>query len=118
MIYINSNHTNWDEILPYVIFAYNSSGQELTGRNPFYRTYGREARLPVNVPIGAETSINSSIGSDDPIAVAINLEMARREVRARLKQVQERQKELYDSKHKTAVEFNPRDEVLVLGKAG
>jgi hypothetical protein len=108
-MYINSTHTNWDEILPYVTFAYNSSRQESTGRTPFYLTYGREARLPVDVAIGARPSI----GSNDPLLVARNLETAREEVRTRLEQIQERQKELYDAKHREALEFIPGQEVLV-----
>jgi hypothetical protein len=107
-MYINSTHTNWDEILPYVTFAY-SSRQESTGRTPFYLTYGREARLPVDVAIGA----TPSIGSNDPLTVARNLETAREEVRTRLEQVQERQKGLYDAKHREALEFIPGEEVLV-----
>ncbi len=83
---INSTHTNWDEILPYVTFAYNSSMQESTGRTPFYLTYGREERLPVGVAMGVRTSI----GSNYPMTVTRNLETARRVVSGRLAQVQER----------------------------
>ena len=108
-MYINSSPTNWDEILPYVTFAYNSSRQESTGRSPFFLMYGREARLPVDVTMG----VGTSVGTNDPLTVARNLETARREVSTRLKLVQDRQKELYDAKHRAAVDFSPGDEVLV-----
>ncbi len=35
-MYVNSKHTNWDEILPYITFAYNTSRQESTEKTPFY----------------------------------------------------------------------------------
>ena len=98
-MYINGTHTNWDEILPYVTFAYNSSRQESTGKAPFYLTYGREARLQVDVTMGVCTTI----GLDDPQTVARNLETARREVGARLEQVQARQKRLYDAKQLNSI---------------
>ena len=48
-MYVDSNHSNWDEILPYITFAYNTSRQESTGRTPFFLVYGREAVLPIDV---------------------------------------------------------------------
>ena len=47
-MYVNSKHTDWDEILPYITFAYNTSRQGSTGKTPFYLIYGREARLPMD----------------------------------------------------------------------
>ena len=36
----------WDEKLPYVLFAYRASQQASTGESPFYLVYGRDPRLP------------------------------------------------------------------------
>ena len=38
--------TDWDQRLPYVLFAYRSSLQESTKESPFYLLYGRDPRLP------------------------------------------------------------------------
>ena len=108
-IYINNTHSNWDDILPYITFAYNSSVQESTGRTPFYLLYGREARLPVDVVMG----VHAGAGTSDPKTLTRNLEIARVEVRHMLKQVQEKQKQLYDAKRRLAPEFEPGEEVLV-----
>ena len=43
-MYVNSKHTNWDEILPHITFAYNTSRQESTGKTPFYLIYFGEKR--------------------------------------------------------------------------
>ena len=73
-MYVNSKHTNWDEILPYITFAYNTSRQESTEKTPFY---------------------------------------LREEVGKRLIEVQERQKQRYDARHRPAEEFQQGEEELV-----
>ena len=42
-MYISTNHNIWDQILPFVTFAYNTSREESTGYIPFYLMYGRDA---------------------------------------------------------------------------
>lgn len=37
---------DWDERLPYVLFAYRTSRQESTQESPFYLLYGRDPQLP------------------------------------------------------------------------
>jgi hypothetical protein len=108
-MYINKQHTNWDEILPYITFAYNSSRQESTGRSPFFLIYGREARLPVDVMMGVGTMREPT----DAETMAKRLELAREEVSIQLGRVQEKQKERYDMGHQVAKEFQPGEEVLV-----
>ncbi|UYV73857.1 hypothetical protein LAZ67_11001152 [Cordylochernes scorpioides] len=41
-MYIDERHQNWDEILPFVTFAYNSSIQDTTGYSPYFLIHGRE----------------------------------------------------------------------------
>uniref|UniRef100_A0A6G5AC55 Putative tick transposon n=1 Tax=Rhipicephalus microplus TaxID=6941 RepID=A0A6G5AC55_RHIMP len=36
-MYVDTEHKNWDQILPYVTFAYNTARQETTGMTPFSR---------------------------------------------------------------------------------
>ncbi|GFU79377.1 transposon Ty3-I Gag-Pol polyprotein [Trichonephila clavipes] len=43
-MYVDVEQKNWDEILPFVTFAYNTAKQETTGFTPFYLLHGREAR--------------------------------------------------------------------------
>lgn len=38
---------NWDERLPYVLFAYRSSIQASTKESPFFLLYGRDPQLPI-----------------------------------------------------------------------
>lgn len=56
-MYVNDDHTNWDEVLPYVIFAYNTAPQETTGFTPFRLVHGREVTTMLDamlLPSGTE----------------------------------------------------------------
>ncbi|GBN48124.1 Transposon Ty3-I Gag-Pol polyprotein, partial [Araneus ventricosus] len=47
-MYVNIEQRNWDEILPFVTFAYNTAKQETTGSTPFYLLHGREAETTLD----------------------------------------------------------------------
>ncbi|GFU16812.1 hypothetical protein TNCV_923151 [Trichonephila clavipes] len=50
-MYVDVEQKNWDEILPFVTFAYNTAKQETTGFTPFYLLHGREAETtPTMLP--------------------------------------------------------------------
>lgn len=40
--YVASDHTDWDLILPFITFAYNTAPQATTNFSPFFLLYGRE----------------------------------------------------------------------------
>ncbi|UYV74134.1 hypothetical protein LAZ67_11002214 [Cordylochernes scorpioides] len=48
-MYVDVNQKNWDRILPFVTFAYNTAKQESTGFTPFFLVHGREAETPLDV---------------------------------------------------------------------
>ncbi|GBN65340.1 hypothetical protein AVEN_100055-1 [Araneus ventricosus] len=47
-MYVDVEQRNWDQILPFVTFAYNMARQETTGLTPFYLLYGREAETTLD----------------------------------------------------------------------
>ena len=44
--YVNEHHDNWDEYLPFVLFAYRTSVQSSVLETPFYLMHGRDPNLP------------------------------------------------------------------------
>ncbi|GFW90079.1 transposon Ty3-I Gag-Pol polyprotein [Trichonephila clavipes] len=47
-MFVDAEQKNWDEILPFVTFAYNTAKQETTGFTPFYFFHGREAETTLD----------------------------------------------------------------------
>ncbi|XP_045165454.2 uncharacterized protein LOC123529264 [Mercenaria mercenaria] len=47
--YVNDHHTNWDELLPYVMMAYRSCEHETTGLSPNLCMLGRETTCPLDI---------------------------------------------------------------------
>lgn len=47
--FVASNTKDWDEYLPYLLFAYREVPQESTGFSPFELLYGRRVRGPLDV---------------------------------------------------------------------
>ncbi|CAF2400326.1 unnamed protein product [Rotaria sp. Silwood2] len=48
--YVNQQQSDWDDYLPYVTFAYNTSKQSTTQMEPFKVMHGRDAILPFDTP--------------------------------------------------------------------
>ena len=46
---MSRNQKDWDEYLPYLLFAYREVPQETTGFSPFDLLYGRQVRGPLDV---------------------------------------------------------------------
>ena len=44
--FVNDTHDDWDNVLPFVLFAYRASINRMTGHAPFQLVFGTDARLP------------------------------------------------------------------------
>ncbi|GFY04116.1 integrase catalytic domain-containing protein [Trichonephila clavipes] len=47
-MYVDTEQKNWDEILPFVTFAYNTAEQEVTDFTPFYLLHVHKAKMTLN----------------------------------------------------------------------
>lgn len=50
--FVNEFQDNWDNLIPYMEFAYNDSVNLSTGVTPFYLTYGQHPRTPLAIARG------------------------------------------------------------------
>jgi len=108
-MYVNQHHRDWDDWLPYAVFAYNSSRQASTGYSPFYLLHGYEPRL-----------MSDPKDPNRKTTVAEHYErlhQAREAAVQATRQAQEGQKRQYD-KGRYEQEFNVGDMVWVHRQRG
>ena len=94
-MYVNDSHKDWDLILPYVGFAYNTTKQESTGFSPFYLLYGREAKLPLDMEdVRSEEELDQrpQESSDHATFLIKQLRKARNIVQERMDKVEKQQR--------------------------
>ena len=48
---VEQSGRDWDQHLPYILFAYRASMQESVKESPFYLLYGRDPRLPTTLDV-------------------------------------------------------------------
>ena len=109
---LTKEQDEWDEYIPSVLFAYRTKKQDSTKIEPFYLTYGREARLPTDKdniqPINLSDRINHLINEFPRVKYQI------KEV---IKEAQEKQKEQHDKRFKRKQKFKIGDKVLYYNAA-
>jgi hypothetical protein len=44
--YVNANHKNWDEVVPFYLMSHRATPHTTTGYSPFYLLHGRDMVLP------------------------------------------------------------------------
>ena len=113
--FVSRSQKDWDEYLPYLLFAYREVPQETTGFSPFELLYGRCVRGPLDV-------LREDWTGDKETAVPVATHVL--EMRERLAEMtelvakhttvsQRKQKQQYDKNAKSR-SFQTGDQVLVL----
>ena len=111
------NQKDWDEYLPFLLFAYREVPQESTGFSPFESLFGRRVRGPLDVLREYWTDEKPE---DTPvIPYVLDMQKKLREMtevaQTSLQVAQQRQKEYYDQKAVyTGESLEVGDEMLVL----
>ena len=105
--------TNWDDYLPYLLFAYRTKPHESTGESPFFLLYGRDARLPCQDVFSVKRTPYQVDLDDYKTDLTVGLADTWRTAQDHLKSSQKSQKRKYD---RHAKERNVRvgDRVMVL----
>jgi hypothetical protein len=102
------NHSNeWDKYVAPALFAYRTSKQATTQVTPFYLTYGREARLPVDDLSNDFVTIQQRITS-----LIDELPLLRESVKKMIDEKQAEQKQRYDQRISQEIVYAIGDKVL------
>ena len=97
---IDAEGRDWDQLIPYTLFAYREVPQVSTGFSPFELVYGRDIRGPLDILKGSWTQENPE---DDDILTYVQtvydrLQEAQKSVQKNLEKAQRKQKAWYDQK--------------------
>ncbi|UYV83322.1 K02A2.6-like, partial [Cordylochernes scorpioides] len=97
-MYVNTDQKNWDEILPFITHAYNTTIQETTVYSPFFLMFGREPTSLLD-----DRNISVDIDKDDyDEYIKQHLDKINRTRKLVINntiKTQERMKKNYDKKH-------------------
>ena len=50
-MYLSTSQRDWDQLLAFVVFGYNTSRQDSTGHSPYFLLFGHEPKLPIYVTL-------------------------------------------------------------------
>ncbi|GFS92474.1 retrovirus-related Pol polyprotein from transposon 17.6 [Trichonephila clavipes] len=103
-MYVDVEQKNWDEILPFVTFAYNTAKQETTGFTPFYLLHGREAETTLDTML---PFCPNDFDDNNITKIAARAEESRQLARVHTLRAQDKDRRRYDSKHQM-VSYAPR----------
>lgn len=101
--FASDNPVNWDQLLAMAEFSYNNHVQHSTGKSPFFANYGRHPTMPIDLKHSDRARVEDFL---------LNIHTAMREVKVKLAQSQERQRN-QANKRRRHVEYHVGDRVLV-----
>ena len=98
-MFVSQEHDNWDDLLPFMMLAYNTTVHTSTGYTPYRLVFGDECNLPGNL---VHRELRADPPPGDPGTYASWVQQALYEsydeVRAQRQRATHRQKRNYDSK--------------------
>ena len=98
-MFVSQEHDNWDDLLPFMMLAYNTTVHTTTGFTPYRLVFGDECNLPGNL---VHRELRADPPPGDPGTYASWVQQALYEsydeVRAQQQRATHRQKRNYDSK--------------------
>lgn len=97
-MYVTPDHSNWDLVLPFITYAYNTATQATTGFSPFYLLYGRHPSHTIDTILPYRPDSSECL----PISEAArHAEECRQLARRFTSEDQNRQKALHDAQNST-----------------
>ena len=91
-----SNGNDWDERLPFILFAYRASIQESTKESPFFLLYGRDPQLPTSEMLEPQVDRVTYNLDDYKTEMVKHMSDAWKLAQENVKRAQKSQKKYYD----------------------
>lgn len=98
-MYVQSDHQNWDSVLPFVTYAYNTALQDTHGYSPFFLLHNRSPTtlLDTLLPYNHKQQLEDTVAR-----LVCRAEEARQLARLRTMASQQRQCQRYNETHRQA----------------
>ena len=112
-MFVNENHSDWDELLPFLTMAYRATEHETTGISPNLLMLGRETTTPLDIAFEMPAAIKSIPANQWVWELQERLERAHKVVRDQTGKSINRQKRYHDRKLSFKA-LKPEDSVYVL----
>ena len=103
---------DWDDHLPFLLFAYRASAQDSTKESPFFLLHGRDPRIPTETVLSFNRSPYAVDIEDYKVELCSSLSSAWKLAQGNIKRAQTTQKRCYDQSAKK-VSIKPGDRVMV-----
>ena len=97
-MFVNENHSDWDELLPFLTMAYRATEHETTGISPNLLMLGRVTSTPLDIAFEMPAAIKSIPANQWVWELQERLERAHKVVRDQTGKSINRQKRYHDSK--------------------
>jgi transposase InsO family protein len=113
-LWVNEHHNDWDVLLPYALFSYNTAVHTVSHHSPYYLTYGREPRTVVD-QLTEDDLLNNN-----------NTHVYAHELASKLNKVHRRVREIYEQintdrseaiENEKTVKYSPGDQVWLYDPA-
>uniref|UniRef100_A0A914CVK8 Integrase catalytic domain-containing protein n=1 Tax=Acrobeloides nanus TaxID=290746 RepID=A0A914CVK8_9BILA len=98
--FCNEGGTDWSQLLPMSVFAYNTSVHSSTLETPFFLCHGFDPKLPSDLALLSEEPNNLDIPQYRQELIQ-NLKIAFEKVKENINKAQLKQKNYYDKRNKT-----------------
>ena len=107
---MSRHQQDWDEYIPYLLFAYNTSVHPATNHTPFYITYGRDPILPIDIALRTNSQRPRYNINQYAVMLATRLTEAANLVYSNVRKIQAKTKQRWDE-HVRPRSFQPGDRV-------
>lgn len=110
-VYVNKQQTDWDVILPYVVFAYRTLYNPVVQHVPFYLLFGYEPILPHEIPM-LPTVLDAAENVQWNV-IAQRLNAARKQAKVAVEQARAADVRRKDATSKEPKQYHEGDKVMI-----